>query len=151
MKAPPKGGTDLGKINPLNAYKETNIRTASGGKLIVMLYDEALKQIDFAVEQLNQKAKRLDKVNIALLKAQDIITELMASLDFEKGGEIAKNLFSLYMFFNQQLIDTNIKKDPEPAQNVRKLLAELRGVWVEIIKKGVQGGSQDSSGVNIAG
>ena len=141
----------MGKINPLNAYKETNIRTASGGKLIVMLYDEALKQIDFAVEQLNQKAKRLDKVNIALLKAQDIITELMASLDFEKGGDIAKNLFSLYMFFNQQLIDTNIKKDPEPAQNVRKLLAELRDVWVDIIKKGVQGGSQASNGVNIAG
>ena len=141
----------MGKINPLNAYKETNIRTASGGKLIVMLYDEALKQIDFALEQLNQKAKRLDKVNIALLKAQDIITELMASLDFEKGGDIAKNLFSLYMFFNQQLIDTNIKKDPEPAQNVRKLLAELRDVWAEIVKKGVQGGSQDSGGVNIAG
>ncbi len=72
----------MGKINPLNAYKETTIRTASGGKLIVMLYDEALKQIDFAVEKLNQKSKQLDKVNIALLKAQDIITELMASLDF---------------------------------------------------------------------
>ncbi len=55
------------------------------------------------------------------------------------------------MFFNQQLIDTNIKKDPEPAQNVRKLFAELRDVWAEIIKKGIQGDSRASGGVNIAG
>ena len=36
-------------MNPLNAYRETKIKTASQGRLIVMLYDEAIKQLDIAI------------------------------------------------------------------------------------------------------
>ncbi|MFQ3619890.1 MAG: flagellar export chaperone FliS, partial [Spirochaetales bacterium] len=67
--------------NPLKAYKETNIRTASQGKLIVMLYEEAIRQIDIAIQELAQKSRKLDLVHNAIVKAQDIITELTVSLD----------------------------------------------------------------------
>ena len=141
----------MSKVNPLDIYKETHIKTASAGKIVVMLYDEGLKQIDFAVEKLENEGSSLDEISNALIKAQDIITELMASLDFERGGEVAKNLFSLYMFFNQRLIDANLNKDAEPLKIVRRLFGDLRGAWAEIVKKGISTNSDSSSGVNIAG
>ena len=80
----------------------------------------------------------------------------MASLDFEKGGDIAKNLFSLYMFFNQQLMNANINQDPEPLGQVLKMMTDLRASWAAIVEKkpgdmGSVDTSGDTRGVNIAG
>jgi len=135
--------------NPVSAYRETSVRTASGGKIIVMLYEEAIKQLDIAVALLKSGTKELDRVNNAILKAQDIITELMVSLDFEKGGEIAPKLFGLYRFFNDELMKANINKDAAPARSVRDLMSELLDAWTQILgKTNVQG---STTGVNIAG
>lgn len=136
--------------NPLRAYKETKVRTASQGKLIVMLYDEALKQLDAAIGGLENQSKQLDMIHNAILKAQDIITELMVSLDFDRGGEIAKNLFNLYMFFNRQLMESNVKKEIEPVKDVRRLMCDLRDAWVKIENTQVEGSAAGPS-VNIAG
>lgn len=138
------------RANSVSAYKETSVRTASGGKMIIMLYDAAIRQIDTAVNHLQSGTKQLDQVNSAVLKAQDIITELMVSLDMEKGGEIADKLFGLYRFFNDQLMDGNVRKDAEPMRSVRTMMNELRGAWAQIVPTtNVKG--QSSSGVNIAG
>ena len=134
----------------VNAYKETRVKTAGRGRIIVMLYDEAIKQLDSAVELLEQQTKQLDRVNNAIVKAQDIIAELMVSLDFEQGGDIARNLFRLYLYFNDELMEANMKKEPDSIRSVRRLLAELREAWKQIESQagGPSGGSQ---GVNIAG
>lgn len=137
------------RANPVSAYRETSVRTASGGKIIVMLYQEAIKQIDQAKSLLQSDTRELDRVNNAILKAQDIITELMVSLDFEKGGDIAPKLFGLYRFFNDELMKANINKDPEPLTSVRDLLSELLDAWVQIIGKTKVEGT--TTGVNIAG
>lgn len=138
------------RANPVSAYKETAVRTASGGKIVVMLHDEAIKQLDSAIALLEVDTKELDRVSNAILKAQDIITELMVSLDFDKGGEIAPKLFGLYRFFNDQLMEANIQKEASPLQSVRNFLEELRDSWVQILgKTQVQGSTV--TGVNIAG
>jgi flagellar secretion chaperone FliS len=138
------------RANPVSAYRETSVRTASGGKIIVMLYEEAIKQLDSAIALLGADTKELDRVNNAILKAQDIITELMVSLDFDKGGDIAPKLFGLYRFFNDQLMEANIQKDATPLRSVRLFLDELRDTWAQILgKTQVQGGT--ITGVNIAG
>ncbi|MFP4179059.1 MAG: flagellar export chaperone FliS [Spirochaetaceae bacterium] len=134
----------------LNAYKETHIKTASQGKIIIMLYDEAIRELDKAVSLLEEKTKEFDKVNNSILRAQDMVTELMVSLDFDKGGEIAQGLFSLYMFFNRQMMEANISKETEPLKVVRSQLSELREAWDQIINKSGNG-KQSSGGVNIAG
>lgn len=136
--------------NPLHAYKETKVRTAGQGKLIVMLYDEAIKQIDIALQHMEKKSKKFDSVHNSIVKAQDVVTELTVSLDFERGGEIAKNLFNLYMFFNRQLMEGNVQKDPVLIKDVRRLLSQLREAWVQIAHTQVEGPSS-ASGVNIAG
>ena len=138
--------------NPLEIYRETQIRTASQGTLIVMLYDGAIRNINMALESLKEKPRQLDKISNYIIKTQDIITELIVSLDLDKGGEIAKNLFSLYVFMNRQLLDANITKKNKPLEDVKKLLADLREAWVEIAKKGAGiSNEKGSEEVNIAG
>ena len=136
--------------NPLSAYREVSVRTATQGKLIVMLYDEAVKQIDVAISLLKANTRQLDKVHNALIKSQDIVTELMAGLDFDRGGEIARNLMSLYVFFNEKIREGNIKKDVEPLIQVRAFIADLRSAWVQIANSQVELPATNP-GVNIAG
>jgi len=142
--------------NALSAYKETRIRTASQGQLIVMLYDEAVKQLDRAVELLglNKSGKRdpsrIEVIGKAIIKARDIITELMVSLDFDQGGEIAQNLFALYTWFNKELMEAHMSIDIVRITEVRNMVNELRGAWVETsAKTSAQG--RPVEGVNIAG
>ncbi len=141
--------------NPLAAYRETRVKTASPAQLVVMLYDEAVKQCDIAVELLGNDVKKhpqyIEKINKALGKAQDIVTELMASLDFDAGGEIAQNLFAIYVWFGRELLEANLSKEATRVVAVRNLLAELRGAWVEAAAKVGGSGSASPVGVNIAG
>lgn len=141
----------MSKINPLNAYKETKIRTASQGQLIVMIYDEAIKQIDIASSGLDDGTKQLDAVHNAIVKAQDLVTELTVSLDFERGGDIAKGLFSLYMFFREQLLVANVKKSSKILEGIRAMMAELRDAWAQICRTSAEIERPTPSGVNIAG
>lgn len=85
--------------NVSSTYKETKIKTASQGQLIVMLYDEAIRQLNLALEMLdlkNQDAKiheKIEPIGKAIMKAEEIITELMVSLDFDQGGTSQKTCF----------------------------------------------------------
>lgn len=116
--------------NPYDQYKQTKISTANQGKLIVMLYDGAIKFLNIALD--NIEPKHYDVVNNNIIKAQDIITELLLSLNMNEGGEISQNLFSLYMYFKRQLLEANIKKDPEIIKHVLKLMKEMREAWDQI-------------------
>jgi flagellar protein FliS len=139
-------------MNPLRSYRETQIKTATPGKLILMMYDGAIKNLNQSLQDMDDEHRRYDSISNSLIKAQDIIAELMISLDFDRGGEISKNLFGLYVFMNRRLLDGNIKKDKAPLEEVRTLLMELRGAWAEVADKaGVTAGSNQTRGVNIAG
>lgn len=141
--------------NPLMAYRETRVKTASPGQLIVMLYDEAVKQCDIALEIFGKDLKKhpqyIEGAHKALSKVQDIITELTAALDFESGGEIAQNLFALYLFFNRELLAANIDKDGSKLRSIRDMLGELRGAWATAAAQTAGSGTEARAGVNIAG
>lgn len=140
----------------LSAYRETRVRTASQGTLIVMLYDEVIKQMGAAIilfEDGSIKGPgKIEELNKRVIKSQEIITELMASLDMQAGGEIAKNLLALYTYFNQQLVEGNIDKKVEKFEFVRNMMDQLRSAWVEIVNTQAAPGNQPiPSGINIAG
>lgn len=153
-----EGENVLANPNALSAYRETRIRTASQGRLIILLYDEAVKQLDRGLELLDQDRSgkkdpgRIEQINKAIVKAQEIVTELMVSLDFDQGGDIAKNLFSLYTWFNHELLESNIARDGSRIRAVRDMLDELRGAWTEVVTKtSAEAVGQPRAGVNIAG
>ncbi len=138
--------------DPVQAYKETQIKTANQIRLIVMLYDGAIRHLNLALDSFSEGYRRYDAINNHIIAAQDILSELTASLDFDKGGVLAKNLFSIYSFMNRQLMEANLKKDRLPLQAVKKLLGELRDAWQEIARrKGLEEKGGAVSGVNIAG
>ena len=113
--------------------KETNVKTASQGRLVVLLYEEAVRQLTLASslfsEDSNLPVQNIERFGKSILKSQEIITELQVSLDMEKGGEIAKNLMALYIFFNRQLTDANIKKDKAIVESILKMMSELCESW----------------------
>ena len=119
--------------NYQNAYKKASVNTLDQNKLIIMLYDGAIKNASFAVEHM--KSGEIEKVHNCLIKAKNIVTELMATLNIEKGGDVAKNLQSLYSYMFSQLIEANMEKKTQPILVVIDLLKELRVAWVEINKK----------------
>ena len=119
--------------NYQNAYKKASVNTLDQNKLIIMLYDGAIKNASFAVEHM--KSGEIEKVHNCLIKAKNIVTELMATLNLEKGGDVAKNLQSLYSYMFSQLIEANMEKKTQPIVVVIELLKELRVAWVEINKK----------------
>jgi flagellar protein FliS len=151
-------GTILAYQNALATYRETRIKTASQGQLIIMLYDQAIKHLDRGLELLeknNSEKKdpgRIEHIGKSILKTQEIITELMVSLDFEQGGDIARNLFSLYTWFNKELLEANIKQDIRRITIIRNMVSELRGAWSEIVAKNSgENVNKQVTGVNIAG
>lgn len=119
--------------NAYSAYQKTNVNTASQGRLVVLLYEGAIKQLTTALTFIDEKGKikpgDIEKFGICIQKAQAIITELEVSLDMEKGGEIAKNLMSLYVFFNEELVHASISRDTEKINSVLRMLKELAESW----------------------
>jgi flagellar protein FliS len=142
----------------LSTYKETTIKTAGQGQLIVMLYDEAVKQLSRAIEmlELNNTPKKdpgnIEQIGKAVMKTEEILTELMVSLDFEQGGEISKNLFALYTWFNRELLEANIDGDIQRMTTVRDMISDLRNTWSKIASQNtVESANREVIGLNIAG
>ena len=119
--------------NYQNAYKKASVNTLDQTKLIIMLYDGAIKNASFAVEHM--KSGQIEKVHECLIKTKNIVTELMATLNMDRGVDIAKNLQSLYSYMFSQLIEANMNKKTEPVVIVIDLLKELRAAWTQINSK----------------
>lgn len=122
--------------NGYNAYQKTNISTASQGRLVVLLYEGAIKQLNTALTYINSDGKilpsNIEKYGICIQKTQNIITELQVSLDMEKGGDIAKNLMSLYLYFHELLTDASINQDKTKIDFVLDMLNQLVTSWRQI-------------------
>lgn len=112
-------------------YKKTSIESVGPGKLLLMLFEGAIRNIDSAKKAI------LDKdINLAhnqIIKTQNIILELISSLNMEY--EISNQLFYLYEFMFYQLTLANAGKDIKILDEVRALLSEFHGVWDEAGKK----------------
>lgn len=113
-----------------NTYQNNQVMAAPQKKLIIMLYDGAIKNLKFSIKYMEEK--NIEKTNIYILKAQDIISEFMITLDFKKGGEIASSLYSLYDYMYNTLVRANIDKDIDKVKEVIKYLEELRDTWMQI-------------------
>ena len=142
--------------NAYSAYQKTNVSTASQGRLVVLLYEGAIKQLTMAMSYIDENNKinprDIGKYGICLQKVQAIITELQVSLDMEKGGDIAKNLMALYVFFNEELVQASISKDKEKLQSVWNMMNELAQSWKTIANSTANApAAQVENALNIIG
>ena len=119
--------------NAYAAYQKTNVNTASQGRLVVLLYEGAVKHLNAAINMFDADEKLkpgdIEQFGIHLQKTQAIITELQVSLDMEKGGDIARNLMSLYVYFNEEIMDATINHSRQKLQFILKMISELTESW----------------------
>ncbi|MCR5062620.1 MAG: flagellar export chaperone FliS [Spirochaetales bacterium] len=119
--------------NAYSAYQKNNVSTASQGRLVVLLYEGAIKHLNSALALFEDDEKikpgNIEQFGIHIQKTQAIITELQVSLDMEKGGDIARNLMSLYVFFNEELMNSSINHNKTKILFVHKMMTELVDSW----------------------
>jgi flagellar protein FliS len=114
------------------SYQKTKIETASPGELIVMLYDGLIRFLHQAKNKLGEKD--IEGCHVAIVKSQNIITELQSSLRTD-CGVISQNLQGLYAYMFKRLVEANLTKDSAVLDEIINLVVPMRNTWAEIEKK----------------
>jgi flagellar protein FliS len=115
------------------AYHHNAVATAAPEQLVVMLFDGALRFSRRAVTAF--EAGQLPQATQAVGRVTSIVNELNATLDTEAGGEIARNLRSIYGFINRHLVEAVRLTDPNRVRQAATLLGELREAFAEASKE----------------
>ncbi|MGD6854744.1 flagellar export chaperone FliS [Bacillus infantis] len=116
--------------NPYQSYQQNSVTTASPGELTLMLYNGCLKFINQAKKAIADK--NIEAKNTNIQKAQNIIRELMVTLNMDL--EVSQNIMSLYDYMNRQLVEANLKSDIALLDEVEGLVTEFRDTWKEVIQ-----------------
>ncbi len=118
-------------VNAAEAYKRQQVLTATPEQLTLMLYNGCLKFIGEGIEAV--KDKKYESANTSLIKAQRIISEFRLTLNMDY--EISHQLFPLYNYVYDRLIEGNMKSDTAPLEEAKEIITELRDAWVGAMKK----------------
>lgn len=117
-------------VNAYQVYRQTQVSTASQGELLMMLLDGGLRFGRQA--QQHMRAGEIEEANSKLIRTQDIVNELIISLNMDVGV-IAENLQRIYTYIYDLLVQANIKKDPDIVEEALSMLSELRDTWEQVV------------------
>lgn len=118
------------QLQARQAYAESSVLTASPERLVVLLYDGAIRFLRQAAHAMREGTP--EQASDRLARANAILTELNCALDIERGGEVADRLRAIYLFCKRHTSDANLRRDPDGVEAVVKLLSELRESWAKI-------------------
>ena len=116
--------------NAVYQYQQNSIMTATPEELTLMLYNGCIKAIRFSKVAIEDKD--YEKTNLYICKAEAIIRELRATLDMKY--DISKNLYDLYTYFLDRLIEANVKKQTDILDEVEGFVIQLRDAWTQAMK-----------------
>ncbi|RTR36360.1 flagella export chaperone FliS [Robertmurraya yapensis] len=111
-------------------YQQNSVLTASPGELTLMLYNGCIKFLHLTKKAIQEKD--IEGKHLNLTKAQNIISELIVTLNYDY--DISKEMRQLYDYMNRRLIEANIKNDVEIVNEVEGLVIEFRDTWKEVIQ-----------------
>lgn len=112
------------------AYRQTQIQSRTPMELIVLLYDESMRQLGQARDALG--SGDLVTKRDALSRGLAIIQELQQMLDMNAGGEVAERLDGLYTYILGKAYEANAQRDPAGFDECIRLLGTLRAAWAEL-------------------
>ena len=116
--------------NAYNQYKENSTFTASPEELTLMLYNGLVKFIMRGIDSIEKK--NIQDANTNIIKAQNIVSEFMNTLDM--NYEISGSLNSIYDYMLRRLIDANVAKDKDILEEVLGFAKVLRDTWEQAMK-----------------
>ncbi len=99
---------------------------------MIMLYDGAIRFLNQGIQAI--ESKTIDKRAYFINKASAIIAEFAATLDYSQNAELAEDLKALYGYMLKRLMEGNMHNNPQPLEEVRNLLSELRETWTQAIE-----------------
>jgi flagellar protein FliS len=111
-------------------YQQNKVLTATPGELTLMLYNGLVKFIKLAIHENEQG--NIAGVNTNLLKSQDIIKELLCTLDMKI--KVAENMAVMYDYMLRRLMEANVKKDSEIMKEILGYAEEFRDMWIQVMK-----------------
>lgn len=124
----------------LQQYKSTHVQTGSAEKLIVLLYEGAMRFCLEAQRAIGDGTRsNIPARSHALMRAKRIVQELNNSLDHEVGGELAGRLASLYDYVEYELTLANLENDPAHIERASRVLAVLLESWQRIARGEIDG------------
>ncbi|MDJ0761582.1 MAG: flagellar export chaperone FliS [Myxococcota bacterium] len=114
-------------------YRKVQLETANPGRILLMLYDAAIRFVRLAKQQI--EAGDMAAKGIALSKAYAIIAEFINALDHDKAPELCQNLEAIYGFMLEKMSEANTLMTAEPLIPVLTHLVDLRATWAEAVAK----------------
>ncbi|GHH99981.1 flagellar export chaperone FliS [Neobacillus kokaensis] len=117
-------------IDRNEVYQRNQVFTAKPEDLTLMLYNGGVKFLNQAKRAIENKDPA--KAHSLIMKTQDILTELMVTLNMDY--ELSNSLYSLYDYMKQRLMEANMKKDSGILNEVEGMFQELKTSWAEAIK-----------------
>jgi len=122
-------------VNPWKSYRQIATQTAPPGQLVLMLFDGALRSLDQALIGFNltEIAERNAAIHNNVQRAIEIVRELNSSLDMEAGGQLAETLRNLYAYFENRLIESNLRKTRKGIDEVIPMIKDLRDAWFQML------------------
>ena len=122
----------MSSANPyLKQYQKNSVETASPEKLLILLYDAAIQFLNKA--KIAMETEDIEQIHNNLTGCQNIILEFMSTLDMKQGGDLATNLYRLYEYYYNTLVEANLQKNIKKVDEVLKHLKSLRETWQKAI------------------
>lgn len=117
--------------NAWNSYRQVATQTASPGQLVLMLYDGGIRFLERSLTgfDMDDPAECNGTISNNIIKAQDILAELLGSLNLEAGGELAQHLRQVYLYLDWRLTESNMRKEPSGIREAIDKLTILRDAW----------------------
>lgn len=116
--------------NAADIYKQNSVQTASPAALTLMLYEGAIRFCNIALDGI--EAGDIQRANDNIKKAQNIIVEFRATLDFKYP--VAKDFDVVYDYIYRRLVEANMKKDKEILEEALRHIKEMRDTWKEVMR-----------------
>jgi flagellar protein FliS len=113
-------------------YRQNDVNTSNRGKIVVMLYSGAITFLGKA--KIYMEKNDFENRSKYIQKAINIIEELNIALDLQKGGEIAKNLRSIYLFVIRYLNAANIDNNTDKIDRAVSMIDRLKTAFEEILQ-----------------
>ncbi len=132
-------------------YSQVQIQTATKGKLIVLLYQGAIRFMRKAI--LAMERRDMEAKGDCLIRAQDIVLELLYAIDhqmLDSGNELARNLQRLYLYSYRRLVEANIRIDPKAVEEVIGLMGNLLEAWEQVVAGEPQSAAASTGGQSLA-
>jgi flagellar protein FliS len=129
--------------NPYSQFRQSQLESTPKLKLIVMLYDGAIRFLQQSVAPM--RSGDFEQKGVMINKAIDILYHLTGTLNHAQGGELAHNLSRIYSFMIKRLVEANLHNSPEMIEDVISLMKGLRDAWSQIAIKGQDADHQVST------